>query len=329
MRRCGCGDTVIEPGCGIHMQGTGDPDDPYIVSVDPCALAGDGLRAQDPGDTGHACRVAVAVAPNGGISVGPDGLYLTGQGGGTGGSDPSKPSVQGVAQRGQTCKCIVGAYLGGYWFRPQSTRDAVKWAAERGYDLLHLPVRMLSDGTPAITPDPYLGRQNGNQPGQQVQAQTPSRWRSIPNDTGDPQDPAKGWFGYCAHPETGLLTLNEAMDLAGTKVPLVLELQWPAVVGPGGKPAWIQGQEPPPQRVDQFIAQIKRAVQSHNADQNVIVTSQWPTVPGPQPGSERDVFAELGLPHTGPALYTPQDADRLAPKGATVPQHQKQQGTRS
>lgn len=289
MARCGCPTgLVIKAGCGITIEGTGEPEDPYVISIDPCALAGDGLKVQ-----GDGCKLAVAEgAPDGGVN--------------------NPASITKLAQR-RECANIVGAYLGGYLYRPQSTRDSIKHAVQRGYDLIHLPVRFLADGTPVITPDAMLGRQNGNVADQQVQNTNPSRWQALRNDAGAPKDPTKGWFGYLAPVENGLVTLSEAMDLINNRVPAVLELMWPIKPDQAGTPVWIQGQEPPPQRVDAFLRGVKQVITQHGAQENVIITTQFPTIPGPN--GKRDVFAELALPHTGPALYEPGDMDRNPPAG--------------
>jgi hypothetical protein len=286
-RPCGCSSAlIIKAGCGVIITGTGEPDDPMVISVDPCALAGDGLRGQ-----GDGCKLAVS-----------------------GGAPPpggSPASITKLAERAP-CQNIIGAYLGGYLYRPQSTRDSLKYAAERGYDLVHLPVRFLADGTPVITPDPMMGRQNGNVPNTQVQHQTPAQWRARPNDAGEPGNVLGGWFGYLAPVEQGLVTLSEALDLLNNRVPAVLELMWPITPDPAGKPVWTQDQEPPPERVDAFIRGVKQAVEGHGAQENVIVTTQFPKIPGPN--GERDVFKELDLPHNGPALYDVPDADRNPPE---------------
>lgn len=287
--RNGCSSGVfLVAGCGIKVEGTGEDDDPYIISIDPCAIAGTGLKVE--GD----CKLAVSDgAP-------PDG-------------DTSKPaSVTKLSERAR-CQNIVGGMLGGYYYKPQSTRASVKYATDRGYDFIHLPVRFLSDRTPVITPDVMLGRQNGNVADQQVQNQNIARWQSLPNDAGAPPEPTAGWFGYNEPTEQGLLTLNEALDMIGNKITTVLELMWPITPDQGGAPVWTPGQEPPPERVESFIRNVKTAIEQRGAQENVIVTSQFPKVPGREPGSTRDVFAELGLPHTGPSLYDPADADRNPP----------------
>lgn len=304
-RRSGCSTGVfIVPGCGIKIEGNGEQDDPYIISIDPCALAGTGLKVE--GD----CKLAVADgAPPGGDTGNP-------------------ASVTKLAERAR-CQNIVGGHLGGYLFKPQSTRASIKYAADRGYDLIHLPVRFLADGTPVITPDVMLGRQNGNVADQPVQNQNLGRWGSLKNDAGAPPDPVGGWFGYNEPTEQGLVTLGEALDIIRNKTPTVLELMWPITPDQGGKPAWTPGQEPPPERVDGFLRGVRDTVNQHGAQENVIVTTQFPTVPGREPGQTRDVFAELNLPHTGPTLYDVPDADRNPPasgdSGGNPGQQQGQQ----
>lgn len=338
MSRCGCESGFeVKPGCGIHTTGTGEPEeDPLVIDVDPAALAGDGLKPQGPSG-GEGCQLSADLVPGGGISFDPNGAMYCDEC--VPSVDPSRPSVPALVSSRANDRNITGAYLGGYLHKPQSTRAAVRTAVERGYDLLHLPVRFLHDGTPVITPDPMLGRQNGNTRdfGQDtpVQHQTPDRWRALYNDAGvsDPRtgndgkpddiDPDAGWFGYLEQNEIGLLTLAEAVEIVDKRVPMVWELQWPITPDEQGKPAWTKGQEVPPQRVDAFVRHLQHLLRNGGNQNYMILTSQYPQVPGTDPAQPRDILSEIGAAHTGPALYEAADADRNPPGGGQQQQQRQ------
>lgn len=324
MALCGCGgETEVKAGCGIHITGSGEADeDPYVVNVDPAGMAGDGLKP-----AGHDCYLSTNVVPGGGIEYDPNGAMFAADC--LPDVDPSKPTVDALLQnRAQSADIVGGMLGGGYLYKPQSTKASVEYARERGLDMAHLPLRMLHDGTPVVTPDPMLGRQNGNvsdfgKP-TPVVTQDYARWRRIVNTAGvnnpatgngqpQPNDPAAGWFGWLESNETGLLTLDDALDTLDNTVVVVLDLQWPGLRDNQGNPEWADGQDPTPQRVTAFLEAIKRAVRRRGAMRHVIAVTQWPYLPPPAQGQPlRNVLDELQLQHTGPALYTPEDADRLA-----------------
>lgn len=327
MARCGCGTECaceIRPGCGTTVTGSGDPEqDPYIIGIDPKTAAGDGLKPQG----GQGCQLAVDTVPGGGIDHDPNGAIYASDA--VPDVDPSKPSIASLLHNRVQERNLVGAYMGGYFHKPQSSRASVDNAADRGYDLLHLPVRFLADGTPVITPDPMLGRQNGNKRDfgnpTKTQDQTPDRWRALHNAIGvddtrtgndnkpNKEDPTGGWFGFLERNETGLLTLAETMRTIDNRVPLVLDLQFPIQPGDNGD-TWADGQTPTPRRLDTYLRQLNRLIRAHNAQQYVIVTTRWPTLPPAEEGDQpRDVFDILNAPHIGLTLTSPEDADRLGP----------------
>lgn len=325
MSRCGCDTaTEVKGGCGIHLTGSGEAeDDPYVVALDPASAAGDGLRP-----AGQDCKLATKIVPGGGIDYDGNGAMYAADC--VPEIDPSKPTVDGLIKNRCPQGDIVGGYLGGgYLYKPQSTQASIDYGAERGLDMIHLPVRMLADGTPAVTPDEYLGRQNGNVRdfGQDtpVQEQSPARWRRLVNDAGTwrpdigadgqphPEDPAAGWFGWLEPNEQGLLTLDRALDRIDNRAVTVIELQWPALRDENGIPLWQDGHAPPPGRVPHFLDHVKRAIRRRGSSEYSIVVSQWPYLPPPEPGQPPlDTLGPMQLRHTGPVLYTAADADRLA-----------------
>src|SRR5699024_2164579 len=86
------------------------------------------------------------------------------------------------------------------------------------------------------------------------------------------------------------------------RIVLVLELMWP----PMENGAWKQGHEVPNQRVTAFLRHIRTLFRRYGAQNQVIVTTRNPVVPG-EGDQKRDVFDELSLPHAGPAAYIEQD----------------------
>lgn len=317
MGRCGCGTECaceIQPGCGIEVTGSGQAEeDPYEISVNPKTLAGDGLK---PG--GQECQLAADLAPGGGIEHDTNGALYNAEAAED--FDPSNASVPGLLSSRKENRDIVGAWLTGYWYKPQSTRAAIDWAAERGYDLLHLPVRMLADGTPVITPDEMLGRQNGNtrdfDRDSGVQNQTPARWRRLINKPGTwrpdlggegTEDPRQGWFGYLESNEVGLVTLGEAVDLVDRRVPMIWDIMWPALDGD----QWADGKAPPKERVEAFIRHLKLLLRRDKANSRVIVASDHPAVP--HDGDTLNLFDQVSAANVGVVLRSKDDLDRLSP----------------
>lgn len=295
--RCGCSQdaVVVDDGHGIDTTETRDGNVVhYQPNVDGSVLTGNGMTWNQQT---RRFQVKLAGAGSGLSFDGTGGLYVSDKEGG-GGFTPGA-SVRELAERAPA-QNIVGGFLGaGYFIKPQSTRRSYTYGVQRGMDLMHVPVRPLRDGSPVVTPDEFLGPQNGDiQDGGQptpVLRQDVHRWGAVPDKCGawpwrvDDEDninqpvdrPYRGWFGYLEAAEDALLTLPDVFDLVGRSSVLWLELAFPPIAqDEGGNPVWqYPDRSPTDDQVASLIDRTRVLIQRYGLVQSVIVSTATPQVP--------------------------------------------------
>ncbi|GAA0607435.1 hypothetical protein GCM10010174_25710 [Kutzneria viridogrisea] len=314
MSRCGqrAVTTTVIGGPGITVTGSGaSAQTTYTVAVDGTTVAGDGLAW-------HAGRLTTRLAPGGGLELDPTGALRT-----TGGGEPGGASGGvTVAALEQIDHDLVGGVMGaGFLLKPPDLLASYTYGAQLGLDLLHVPVRFLSDGTPVVSALetcglldswPIMGQADPH--AEHVQDQDPHRWRVAtqrPGATLQPQqpaveDPTRGWFGYLEPGQFGATTLADLFHAVGGRTVLLLELSWPAVDGAGHfvhpTPAW---------RTEVFLRRVLGLVQQFGLTQSVIVTTQRTSLPGNTGNQPLDVlarFADAGIT-VGPTIATQDQLD--------------------
>ena len=319
--QCAC---VVQGRRGVHVSGSGAPNDPYQLSFDGGELVGNGLLWNN--DTGRlAVRLAdqtLGFAPSGG-------LFVTGKQGDSG-AGTLGATAEALETRAANQDVVGGLHGAGYMIKPQDTRGSVTYGVQRGHDLMHLPVRMLHDGTPVIASDATLDTVRLGGWGGQVQEQDMQRWRTIPTEPGlwteteavpPPADPAKdhrsekGWFGFLEPNQMGLTSLADVFDLLGRSCVLLLELRFPTITTAGwADPA------PPDSRVRGFLERTSTLIRRYGLTQSVVVTTATPKVPQTDTAELVDVLEPFKNANVrvGPVLTTPQQAEQYPP-GNTWP----------
>ncbi len=321
MGRCGCNDeiTVVQAGHGIHVDETVEGHrTTYTVNFDGTSVVGDGVLWDQDGQRLH----AKLRATNPGLAFdGTGGLYVTNPGDGDGAAGYGV-SVADLEARRDRQDVVGGVWGAGYLIKPQSTRGSYQYGVERGTDALHVPVRMLSDGTPVVTPDEFLGLQNGDLPREHVQDQDIHRWRVRRNEpgiwlpeltgiTGGDEwlnHPQQGWFGYLEPNEPGLLTLGDVFSIVGRNTVLILELLFPAF----NRDAMTWEYPTPPERVETFLRRVLVLIQRHGLADSVVVTTPTPTVPDSTTDGRPvlDLISNGGV-RCGPVIGTEDQAEDL------------------
>lgn len=319
---CNCD---IQSGHGITVTGRGQPNNPFTLTADGQALVGQGL-AWDP----QRKRFAAKIAEGGGLAFDMSGGLILSEKGGEGGTIPGA-SVADLLKRAASQNIVGGWHGAGYMIKPQGTQATYTYGVQRGVDLMHVPTRFLTDGTPVVTPSEELTRQNGNGISDYndrrtlVAQQTVHRWRRIPQNVGitgpgyfpDQQDddPAQGWFGYLEENETGLPSLADVFDLVGRSSVLVIDLRFPPIKG--DPPIW-DAYAPSPTQITQFLDRTRVLIQRYGLQQSVIVTTPTPKIPGTDgPINVLARFVDSAIP-AGPRFATQADADKYPP-GETWP----------
>ena len=326
---CNCD---VQPGHGITVTGRGQPNNPFIIAADGQALVSNGL-AWDP----NTKRFSAKLGSGGGLTFDAAGGLILSEKGGEGGIMPGA-SVTEMLKRAANQNVVGGWQGAGYMIKPQGTRGTYTYGVQRGVDMMHVPVRFLTDGTPVVTPSEELTTQNGagisDYPDRRtlVAEQTVHRWRLIAQKPGtvanlipdedvppDPPegDPFKGWFGYLEPNEAGLSSLADVFDLVGRSSVLVLDLRFPPIdYSEGGVPSWHQ-YAPSDTQITQFLDRTRVLIQRYGLQQSVIVTTGTPTIPAGTTTRETsiDVLAEFvnaAIP-AGPMFPTASDAGRYQP----------------
>lgn len=323
---CNCD---IQSGHGITVTGRGQPNNPFTLTADGQALVGQGL-AWDP----QRKRFSAKLGSGGGLSFDMSGGLILAEKGGEGGTVPGA-SVADLLKRAPQ-QNIVGGYQGaGYMIKPQGTQATYTYGVQRGVDMMHVPTRFLTDGTPVVTPSEELTQQNGGGISDYtdrrtlVAQQTIHRWRLIPQKPGivgdldsapaaEPSagpelDPQRGWFGYLEPNEAGHPSLADVFDLVGRSSVLVLDLRFPPIkTDTAGNPIW-DSYAPSPVQITQFLDRTRVLIQRYGLQQSVIVTTATPKIPGEQgPIDVLARFVDAAVP-AGPTFPTQKDADRYPP----------------
>lgn len=327
--RCGCSQdaVVVDDGHGIDTTETRDGNVVhYQPNVDGSVLTGNGMTWNPQT---RRFQVKLAGAGSGLAFDGTGGMYVSDKEGG-GGFTPGA-SVRELVERVPD-QNIVGGFLGaGYFIKPQSTRRSYTYGVQRGMDLMHVPVRPLRDGSPVVTPDEFLGPQNGNiydggQP-TPVLRQDVHRWGVVPDkcgawpwrsDEAPPVNrPYRGWFGYLEAAEDALLTLPDVFDLVGRSSVLWLELAFPPIIrDEGGNPVWqYPDRAPTDDQVSSLLDRTRVLIQRYGLVQSVIVSTATPQVPSSS-GTPVDVltgFYQASIT-TGPMFTTADELTAYPPE---------------
>lgn len=333
--RCGCPDCVEHrSGCGVDVEYTReDQCDIYTYRFDGECVAGDGLWWDGS-------QLNVKLRPDGGLSFDNNGaLQLADE------PDCTWPAtVCALEGRKYHQDVVVGALGAGFQYKPQTTFRAYTHAAESGLDVVHVPVRMLRDGTPAVTPETHMTVQNGSlcphdPPWREVQREHPESWRRNQrqeiSEALNPlvecaplaDDMRNGWFGYFDAPErheNAMPVLTDVVQTIGNKAVIVVHLMWPPVSADGTQwvhPTLPDGVTPDPNfpttvptpdtRVEAFLTSVKKTIEHHALQRSVIVMSH-PDIPTQDSSVQRDVltpFARAGIT-VAPHLETKKHVDR-------------------
>ncbi|KGI79375.1 hypothetical protein IL38_24065 [Actinopolyspora erythraea] len=301
---------IVHAGRGISVaEETQQSVTTYTVSVDGTLLAGPGTR-WNPDTQQFEVKLR---ATNPGLAIdGTGGLYNS-SGEGPAPPEGSGATVAALEARLPQQNVVAGVWGAGYLIRPQSTRGAVQYAAQRGFDAIHLPTRFLRDGTPVVFPYEHLSQTEIQ--GQQVQVQDIQRWRILANEPGlwypvtnpEPDDPQKGWFGYLEPNETGLMSLAEAFELVRNSAVILVDLQFPEF----DQSSMTWSNPTPAERVTQFLNRVRVLIQRYGLQASTVVLTTTPRVPnGTAEG--RPVlsgFVGAGI-RSGAILLTQADVDR-------------------
>lgn len=316
MARCGCNDeaVVVQAGKGIKVEEETQINlTTYTVSFDGTQVVGPGLL-WDP--QAQRLQVKLAATDPGLAFDGTGGLYNTRDG-----SETPRPSfgatVAALEARQAQQDVVAGALGAGYMIKPAGTRGSVEYGVQRGIDAMHLPVRMLYDGTPVVAYDERVG-QHTNIASQYVLDQDVQRWRIVQNEPGlwypdfqneqEELDPQRGWFGYLERNETGLLSLADVFDIVGNSAVLLLQLAFPAFDRSSW--TWTSERPPTPQQIDRFLDRLRVLIQRYGLTDSVVVMSTTPHVPDGAGGNRPvlDPFTNVSI-RSGPVLTSPEDAE--------------------
>jgi hypothetical protein len=315
MPRCGCGDQctcLVQEGVGIDVTGNGNPNNPFNVAFDGGEVAGPGIGWVDN-------TLVARIAPGGGLEFDGTGAMRTTGGGGGGGGNPA--SVAALVAKGSD---VVGGALGaGYMLKPPDLLSTFTYGAQIGLDLMQVPVRFLSDGTPVVRTAETLLRTTPARDAEPVQEQDPSRWRSLADRPGkrlypdeitgtiSRYEPTEGHYGYTENGQRdGLTSLADVFLAVGGKVVLLLDLRFPArnIAGDYVSPT-------PHWRVDLFLNRVRDLISRFGLSGSVIITSSDVDVRVTQGVIDViDYFASLGLT-AGPTITTPAEAAATPPDG--------------
>lgn len=194
MSRCGCGDSCtcnIQVTRGLTKSGNGNANNPMIIGVDGEALSG-------PGIGWNGTTLTSRLSPGGGLEFDTSGaMKVTGESGGGGGGGFGGPTISDLEKHAPGS--VIGGQCGaGYMFAPECLMSSYRLGSTLGMDLMMVPVRFLSDGTPVSYMDEGLGRTAGSHSNQSywqtqaVQEQTPERWQQIITEPGY-WNPRQAW----------------------------------------------------------------------------------------------------------------------------------------
>jgi hypothetical protein len=349
---------VVQGSNGVSVVGNGNPNNPYIASIDP-HLAGQGLSIVGGVMSTH-------LAPDGGLafdSVG--GLEVVGGGGstprGANGLAVSDLELRNVGG-------VIGGVFGlGYMIKPECYLRSYRMGADLGVDMMVVPVRMLSDATPVSYTDQNLDRLvDPNDPTAATWAATSlegvnvHRAAQIWSEAGtwnprqawqppfsiDPtgttavpaawsaqfatawqqaarnvRSPSYGWFGYNEENQYGLTTLGGVLREVGGKTPMLLDLRFPNMTGATFDEAITQWW-----RIQAWLSKIAALVNQFGLSQYVVVCTNLPVVPanaasdGPSaPFDVLQFFINAGL-RACPKLVTAADIAAYPPDSTWNPE---------
>lgn len=324
MNRCGCANCIEHrPGCGVDVDyDREDGCDIYTYSFDGECIAGNGLWWDDGNN-----QLNVKLRADGGLAFDNNGaLYTT-----TKPDCPDGASVAALEARLPQQDVVVGNLGAGHMFKPQVTRRSFEYAVERGLDAVHVPVRMLADGTAAVTPESHLTVQNGSQyphdpPFRELQVQHYETWRrtarlGIGTEPDTTTTANTGWFGYLEQDETESLLLADVLRIIGDHAVVFVHLMWPPTTNdgttwavPGPTPDRTPCTLPPDSRVDAFLNHVRRQLETHRAQRRTVVISE-PTIPTASGDTTRaplQVFSRSGIT-VAPYIASQAAADQYPP----------------
>jgi hypothetical protein len=306
MPRCGCGDQctcLIEGGIGVDLSGTGNANNKYVVDLDGAEVAGAGI-------SWSANQFSAKLAAAGGLEFDGTGAIRTTVAGGAAGTGAT---VAALVLKG---KDVLGGALGaGFMIKPPDLYSTFEYGLQIGLDMMQVPVRFLSDGTPVVRTSDVLARTSPAMAGAYVQDQDPHRWRTLvdrpgrklypdDNNTIGRNDPSEGHYGYLETGQRdGLSTLSDVFRRVGRRTVLVLDLRFPPRNVAGNyvdpTPLW---------RIDAFLARVKALITQYSLSDSVIVTTADLTVAATQGVLDvLDYFNPLGVA-LAPMLITTTDA---------------------
>jgi hypothetical protein len=311
--RCGCGDQctcLVDGGVGIDLSGTGNPNNKYVVTFDGASVAGAGLGWS-------ANQLSARLAAAGGLEFDPTGALRTSASGGAAGTGAT---VAALVQKG---KDVLGGALGaGYMIKPPDLYGTFEYGLQIGLDMMQVPVRFLSDGTPVVRTADTLVRTTPALAGAFVQDQDQHRWRTLvdrpgrrlhpdESNTVNMYEPTAGHYGFLEGGQRdGLSTLAEVMRRVGRRTVLMLDLRFPPrnVVGDYVDPT-------PLWRVDAFLDRVRTMITQFSLSDSVIVTTNDLKVAVTQGVIDvLDYFTPIGVA-VAPIIITATQAAAAPPDG--------------
>lgn len=319
MARCGCGDQctcLITEGVGIDVPGSGNVNNPYVVTFDGAEVIGPGIGWSND-------QLTARLAPGGGLEFDGTGAMRTTEGGGGGGGEPSGATVAALVAKAKDV--IGGSHGAGHMIKPPDLRGTYEYALQTALDMVHVPVRFLSDGTPVVRTADTMLRTLPVQPGAFVQDQDPHHWRAVSDRPGrrlhpdetegvGRNEPSDGHYGYLEPGQPfGLTTLDDVFRICGRRTVLLLDLRFPPRNAAGD---YI---DPTPlARVDAFLNRVRAMIGQYGLSTSVLVTTSDIQVRVTQGVIDvLDYFAQLGIT-VAPTLNTAADA-AAHPADATWP----------
>jgi glycerophosphoryl diester phosphodiesterase len=319
---------VLQDGLGVDVTGTGDPNNPYVVEFDGSEVVAQGLTWDS-----SVRKLSAKLAPGGGLEFDAGGAIRSTVTGG--GEEVGWTTIADLEARG--ANVVIGHAGAGYLVKPETARRSYEYGQQIGVDAMHVPVRMLMDGTPVVHSDETLGRTHGepwNAAAWQaihVQEIDGHRWgivpmlsgldspylRNQPDGNTDPtiefnaaawadnakwqtRSPSFGFLGNREQPQYGGTFLADVFRDVGGRTPLIIDLRWPARTGGNG--AFVRST--PAWRTDLFLRNTLSMIQRFGLSSYVVVTSDQITIPAQVVGQTvnvLDYFSSAGI-RVGPQM---------------------------